>query len=649
MLKKSGFLIISFLVYGILTHALAQSKTDSLENVLRKGVKDNEALLKLYSELTWAYVEIAPVKAQKYAKLEYELAAKLNSEKWLADGSYRMGMAFSQRNIYDSALVYYEKCRFYTLKSKQNKRLPAVYNAIGNVYKALGRFEKAIKTYFEGLKVAEKDGNKAGMGHFNSNIGGTYVDMGLIAKGIEYHKKSIAINREIDNQLGVALTMSNLGACYGELKDIPQALFYTEESVRLLDSLNIPERKAVSLVFLGRIYISQVKNLDKALAKLQEALKIFESLDHNTLYKAECLRDIAEISYLKKDFTKARQYAEKAHSLTDTASYTILQKSYNMLARIYIAQNETDKANQAFEEYEKLTKKIYNAESASKISEMEVKYQTQKKQHQIELLEKQHRIKILYIIILAVLILLLAISGVFVIRASRRKRVLAEKEAQIKEQRISELEKEKQLTATQALLEGENTERTRLARDLHDGLGGMLSVVKLKLADMKGNATLPEEFLGSFHNALEMLDSSIRELRRVAHNLMPESLMRYGLKPALTDFCAGTGKVNFHFYGDERRIGDKTEVAVYRIIHELVNNALKHADAAQINVQLIMEPERVGITVQDDGKGFDPAKIDEGKSGGLANVRSRVDSLGGRLDFLSAPGQGTEVNIEINC
>ena len=116
-------------------------------------------------------------------------------------------------------------------------------------------------------------------------------------------------------------------------------------------------------------------------------------------------------------------------------------------------------------------------------------------------------------------------------------------------QRIKELEQEKQITATQSLLEGETTERARLSRDLHDGLGGMLSVAKLKMTSMKGNMTIPEENVASFNSAIDLLDTSIKELRRVAHNLMPESLMKYGLNAALSDFCLSTEKVKYHFFG----------------------------------------------------------------------------------------------------
>src|SRR3546814_17450097 len=109
-----------------------------------------------------------------------------------------------------------------------------------------------------------------------------------------------------------------------------------------------------------------------------------------------------------------------------------------------------------------------------------------------------------------------------------------------------------------------------------------------------------------FNNAIGMLDDSIRELRRVAHHMMPESLLRYGLKVSLPDFCNAISSVEFHYFGSEQRLDSTLEILIYRSAHELVNNSLKHGSAMKINVQLIPEEDRRTLTVQDTGKGLNP-------------------------------------------
>jgi signal transduction histidine kinase len=208
------------------------------------------------------------------------------------------------------------------------------------------------------------------------------------------------------------------------------------------------------------------------------------------------------------------------------------------------------------------------------------------------------------------------------------------------------MKKERQLIATQSLLDGETAERTRLSRDLHDGLGGMLSIVKLNLDDMQQNTVIMSgEDAEHFNHALTTLEESIRELRRVAHNLMPESLVRYGLKASLTDFCNSVPHTEFNFYGKaDQRLDPKLEVMIYRTIHELVNNVIKHADAKHTTVQIIQEARRLSLTIHDDGCGFDVNR--ETKGIGLKNIRNRVLAYNGNIEVHSEPRTGTEISAE---
>ena len=219
--------------------------------------------------------------------------------------------------------------------------------------------------------------------------------------------------------------------------------------------------------------------------------------------------------------------------------------------------------------------------------------------------------------------------------------------------RINELETEKQLTATEAVLKGEEQERTRLAKDLHDGLGGLLSGVKFSLSNMKDNLIITPDNMAVFERSLDMIDASIRELRRVAHNMMPEMLTKFGLDEALKEYCSilnGTRllKVKYQSLGMEARLDKSLEIIVYRIIQELLNNILKHASASEAFVQLVRETNRLNVVVEDNGKGFDTAILEKNKGAGWMNIRSRVDYLKGQLDIHSEAGKGTLVNIEFN-
>ncbi len=205
------------------------------------------------------------------------------------------------------------------------------------------------------------------------------------------------------------------------------------------------------------------------------------------------------------------------------------------------------------------------------------------------------------------------------------------------------------LQENQKLLE---VERGRFARDLHDGLGGLLSSVKFSFSNMKDNIILTAQQGLSFEQSLHKLDSGIAELRRIAHNLMPENLQQFGLDVALKDFCLtiqqGTAcKIHYESFGMNNYQAESTiDIAVYRMAQELVNNALKHAAASQVIVQLQKNEKHIILMVEDNGKGFSTAILKTEKGSGWKSIESRVNLLKGTL-HINSNTKGTTINIEV--
>jgi two-component system, NarL family, sensor kinase len=240
-------------------------------------------------------------------------------------------------------------------------------------------------------------------------------------------------------------------------------------------------------------------------------------------------------------------------------------------------------------------------------------------------------------IVLAGIIYLVFIAGLFLFLFQYRKRKIIH-------------EKEKQILAMDAIIQGQEMERSRMARDLHDGLGGMLSGIKLNLSAMKGNMIVHENDAQLFNKSIVQLDNAITEMRRVAHNMMPEALLKFGLTEAVQDYCDGINesnlvKIKFTTIGFSQPLEKSTEVILYRIIQELSNNAIKHAAAKNIFIQLNKHEQGITLTVEDDGKGFDTAQITKGA--GLQNIQSRIDYLKGSMEINSKPGEGCSFTIEI--
>jgi signal transduction histidine kinase len=197
----------------------------------------------------------------------------------------------------------------------------------------------------------------------------------------------------------------------------------------------------------------------------------------------------------------------------------------------------------------------------------------------------------------------------------------------------------------------QDRERKRISEDLHDSLGSILSAARLKLSDIGNDQVVPEEEEEKLQSALLLLDEAMTEMRNISYNIMPATLSKLGLIAALQNLfnriTSRSGlKINFNTHGFTDRLEGSTEVSVYRIILESINNVVKHAKAMQVTVQLVKYPDHINITIEDDGLGFDQEKIQDG-SAGLVNIKSRVEYLKGNIDVDTKEGNGTAILIDI--
>ena len=249
-------------------------------------------------------------------------------------------------------------------------------------------------------------------------------------------------------------------------------------------------------------------------------------------------------------------------------------------------------------------------------------------------------------------LLILVVFGfiLFKIIDQKYKQILTLKEKEIREQTIKELKIDHQLIASRAVLMGEEKERGRISRDLHDGLGGRLSGTKIFLSNLKNNV-VDSDTKEKLEQSIIQLNACISELRMIAHNIMPESLVNFGLKDALNDLCLNLRdnkktEISFLFYGEPFRFDNSIETSFFRITQEAVNNSLKYAESTKIIVQLIQDESWVNLTIQDNGKGFNVESFKNKISGGLKNIQARAESFDGRCHIDSRAGIGTEIIVE---
>lgn len=561
----------------------------------------------------------------------------------------------------DSALFYANLAEKACNKPEYDRFLSKAFQLKGDYYNIKENYGKSTENFLNALKIEERLNNLDRIALLNDRLGIIYSKLEKFHKALGYYEKAQKIYLELKDSLYIAMLYSHIGTLhssreYCETRTVPQkrvdyntAISYYEKSVAILKKIDAQTELLRDYLNLASVY-NKFQMPEKALGYSLKAMDYY--------IKEKDSSNISQTNYvLGMTYRRLKQYDKSVNCFKACIEFETRRKTtegiqfvYEQLAQTYEDAGDFRNSLYNYKTYMTIRDSIYNNEKSKQIFELETKYQTEKKEKEILSLtvEKQRKQRSVYILI-GVLIII-ALGAIFFISRARARAIIAEQNNRIQEQKIKEMEKERQLIAAHAVLHGEETERSRLARDLHDGLGGLLSGLKLSLNNIKGNIFLTEDSVDQFNKALGILDVSMKELRRVAHNMMPEALSKFGLKEALQDFCSGIGnsktEVKLRFYGEESRIDQKIEISLYRIVQELINNALKHANATEIVVLIVQEPYRIHLTVQDNGRGFDVEMLKSSKGAGLPNIRSRVESLNGVLDVYSKPDNGTEVSVE---
>jgi signal transduction histidine kinase len=615
----------------------AQINVDSLEEVLRSRELPTEDLLRIYDDLSNECRKTNTQKSFDYAWLEYRLAQKDKNPYRQGQALHNLAKAHNAGGVADSSLYYFDAAFRQFEQLNEERETAKIRVERSGIKIQQFRYDEALKDLQTAQDYFERTGDESLIPLILLRKGSIYLfSKNEFDMAEKCYIEALAVEERLGTTHHTGVNLANLATVKGCQGDFDAALDYCNRSIEYLHRDGDLYNEGRMWYIKASLLIEADRENENAIDYLNKAMKIAEEIDNPSL-KEEVMRGKADYYLKTKQFSLAQKEAEAAFVLADTTSYSIMAvyKYFFTRSAIYLAK--PDEAIRHLTDYITFLEKQQSEEMAVKTSEMEVQYETEKKELKISSLEEEKRTQ-RWLGVATATALLLAFGLLFYRhRLNLNKRRLAEQELQ-------QLKQAQQLIATQAVFDGETQERNRLARDLHDGLGSILAAAKYNLTDIKKASVSGTVDAEHFNKAINLLDDSMREMRRVAHHLMPESLSKYGLKASLTDFCNSVPCVNFTYYGEEARFDSKTEVMVYRIVHELVTNALKHSGASHILVQIIRDTESIALTVQDDGCGFDVS--DESKGMGLQNIRTRVAAYNGSLLLDSQVGVGTEVNVE---
>ncbi|RFZ90978.1 hypothetical protein D0C36_18710 [Mucilaginibacter conchicola] len=513
-------------------------------------------------------------------------------------------------------------------------------------------------TLTQAIPNAEKAGNDVALAHYYTQLSTIFMNTYQFKKAAEYDQKAIAL-LEKASPGSTTLIFAYLSGvsiyCYDGKAD--KALPLLQKAKALLAPF--PESVNYTLYYYNEaLYYTTKQQFDKALESTEKGAVMAKHYNQNQLYQQFFFRKY-EIYSKQKNYANARQI------LLDIVKEGTLTADANDRAEIYGELAKTAEHLQNYKEaFAWLTKQrtladsINKSQTQVKVSELETKFSTAKNREKIATLQAQNKQvalkeknQRLYNWMLGLGCgLLLTVLAFVIINTRIKNQYAAQKEINYKQQ-LKDLEQRQQLKVAKAMLDGEEHERERVARDLHDGLGGMLSGVKIGLSGWTNNNTEISNDK-DLHRIIGQLDTSVSELRRIARNMVPETLLKFGLEVALKDlseFYMRDGlHIEFQPFNIEKNIALAVQLHIYRIVQELLSNAIKHAHASNIMLQCSQNSDVFFITLEDDGRGFDTSVLDKQKGMGLDNLKNRITFLKGKFEIQSAPAEGTTINIELN-
>jgi len=634
------------------------SKIDSLVKIYETTTSDHEKLQigqGLADSLMWT----DRMKAKKYALETFPLA-KVSDDALLKSYGYFLVNAYSGNepsaklvngiSFLDTAEMILNE-NFTEVKPVRVHKLHLlIHNARGLKFYNQGEMDRAMINYQKGLTIAKEQKLMGQIALLNYNISICHFVLTNYDEALIQLRETYEFSHKNGNLMIAADALHIMGASYQELDSLSQAQVYIARALALTKEINHQQAYREVLLSMGSIY-EDLDQLDSAQYYLELSLQ--ETIGQNdAVIEAQIYQHMARLESKRGNSNEARRLFDKALTLNNKVN----RKDTHYELTIDLAGQEYKDKNYR-EAYDLLelghAKKdsLTSIANRKSLAELELKYGKAEDEkliakQEVSLLNNQRKITYLTGGLLFSFLGFLTFYGFY--QNSKRKRELVQKELELKTIEVAAMEKEQSILALSSTLEGQEAERARIAQDLHDGLGGLLSSVKAHYGKIQSEIKKLES-LKVFTSAEDMLDDACEEVRRISHNLMPPLLRSHGLVPAIqglvNNYQSSTLEISFDYRNMDERLGDTSEVFLYRIAQELLANIMKHARASKAEISLYGLENNVQLIIEDNGIGFDLETFRRGL--GIQSVNSRVEYLNGELEIESNIGKGSNISIDI--
>lgn len=534
----------------------------------------------------------------------------------------------------------FEKVKYYSKKGLLTTSYGGITNGratyfgyLGNIFAMENKLDSAAYFYIKQIKAYEDQGKQHVIPGVFNNVGLVYKSQKDFNKAITYFSKAYHnLDKKYDEFK--SLIAGNLSYCYFEVDSLEKANYYSNRSIEI--EKNNPLLHGGAQAYLTKHKISERnKNRDSASYYGFKALQLAEK-EGDSLDIAMVSTNLAKF-ILHENPLKSIDYATTAFNIYRNLNYSLeIQDATKVLSDAYYNSKDYKNASYFQRKYilyqDSLLKENYNKNSIDIFEKYETAQKELKiKEQRLELTKKENQKRTYSIIAASLAAIALLLIVLFIQNRKTQK------------QKIVNLEKEKENIELRSLMAGEEKERSRIAKELHDGIGSLLAASKMHASKLHADNSESNQTL------LTLLDNASKETRRISHNLLPESLMNKGLDVALQDFISSINesqllKADYQSINLSSTLPQSLQLSIYRIVQELINNIIKHSEATQALVQLNQNKNKLIITVEDNGKGF--AFDTSNKGIGLQNIESRLSLLNGKIEVDSRDALGTSVYIE---
>lgn len=619
MIRKIKLLLLIGMLFHFTSPEILyaqQNNADSLISLLQANIARHEA-----------------VQMEENSMHLLRLSEQNNDNKNRIEALKFMGIAQHLQARYDSAVIWYQQALALSINQNDTLNIAKCYLNIATSYNTKGDFEMAVKNALSASEFFEQINDVNGQGRVQNLLGIFYFNRNDFKGALGFFEKYQELAIASGDSGEIVSSYNNTAAALHALNR------YTEERQLLRKSIAIQEAREQHIRIgsayenLGTLYID-TDSLDRASYYLEKARTAFLA-NNNTYDLARLLLQSARLKKNQQNSASAIKDIEKALEYCETGGYLQLkQDALQQLALVYEELGNYRNAYLTYLDYVSAKDSILNEKNQESINQLMIEFETEKKERQIvqqnlEISEqslKNRRKSSVIIFLLGTIVIVLLLAFIVYSRFKiKQERKLNTERAQMQQSQL------------RAVLESQESERKRFARDLHDGFGQLITAVKIMLGQLQ-TSNEPEEKNEIAHKSNEVLDSMHNQLREIAHNLMPEQLSEEGLIAALKDYARRlstntTIDVQVNSFAMEDRLNYNVEINVYRIIQEWMNNVIKYSGAHKINLQITGFDKEVNVLIEDDGKGFQKEKLTNSEGWGWKNIQSRLETIKGNIEI----------------